>query len=67
MLAVYVNYGKHRYLRGSNRTGCIDYCHTLSMQYATMPHNLIFIGIDFLLPNCAYNYSELEHTARPQT
>lgn len=49
MLVVYVNYGKWRYfLCPAFLTGQI-----FSMQYATMPHNLIFVGINLLLPNCA--------------
>ena len=64
MLTLYVNYGKYKYLFLSNFT---DPRHTFSTQYATMRHNLVFIGIDFLLPNCAYTNSELKPTARPQT
>ena len=53
MLSVYVNYCKRRYLCWSN---CTDSGHSLALQYAIMPDNLVFIGIDFLLPNSAYSY-----------
>jgi len=63
MFIVYVNYGKRKYLCQSNCS--TDFGHNSPVQYGIMQDNMVFIAIDFLVPNSAYINSELKHTARP--
>ena len=55
MLVCFVDYCECLYLRTSTFT---DIGSLFPMEFATKQNELIFIGIGFLLPNCAYTNSK---------